>query len=80
MRNIDLGRVHVLSTVEEGNDKWKLFLFRHRGLRLILMSATVDTHQFLTYFPTCIQVRFYTDLPYLFPALSHRLGSGNSVT
>jgi len=31
-------------------------LARHRNLRLILMSATVDSHQFLSYFPGCVQV------------------------
>ena len=31
-------------------------LARHRNLRLILMSATVDTQQFLNYFPGCVHV------------------------
>jgi HrpA-like RNA helicase len=31
-------------------------LARHRNLRLILMSATMDTQQFLNYFPGCVHV------------------------
>ena len=31
-------------------------LARHRNLRLILMSATVDTQQFFNYFPGCVHV------------------------
>jgi HrpA-like RNA helicase len=29
---------------------------RHRNLKLILMSATVDTQQFLNYFPGCVHI------------------------
>jgi HrpA-like RNA helicase len=32
-------------------------LARHRTLRLVLMSATVDTAQFLQYFPGCLHLR-----------------------
>eukprot|EP00092_Neocalanus_flemingeri_P000813 GFUD01000866.1.p1 GENE.GFUD01000866.1~~GFUD01000866.1.p1 ORF type:complete len:1316 (+),score=569.14 GFUD01000866.1:71-3949(+) len=31
-------------------------LARHRNLRLVLMSATVDTEQFINYFPGCVHV------------------------
>ena len=31
-------------------------LARHRNLRMVLMSATVDTQQFINYFPGCVQI------------------------